>query len=323
MRAAYLFLVALFLSGCTTVEVAVDLAKKLNRDVATVDTPSDDSSGNASVKADPRYKVGDPYEVLGIWYYPERDLGYDETGIASWYGDEFAGRLTANGEIFDPDVISAAHKTLPMPSVVRVINLDNGRALVVRINDRGPFVAGRIIDLSREAARVLGFQKKGIARVRVQILAEESLRLERQAKDGQFPLLGQQQASDMPEVNAASVPKVTLSTSSSSKVQAKTDTESVSSLELFSSSRSTDVITLEPVSTRIYIQVGAFSELSNAESVQSKIEGLGNTLISTFDNDGQLIHRVRIGPILNVQSADETLANVFDKGFKGAKIVLE
>ncbi|NBR40051.1 MAG: SPOR domain-containing protein, partial [Alphaproteobacteria bacterium] len=134
---------------------------------------------------------------------------------------------------------------------------------------------------------------------------------------------GQQQASDMPEVNAATVPKVTLSTSSSSKVQAKTDTESVSSLELFSSSRSTDVITLEPVSTRIYIQVGAFSELSNAESVQSKIEGLGNTLISTFDNDGQLIHRVRIGPILNVQSADETLANVFDKGFKGAKIVLE
>jgi len=98
MRAAYLFLVALFLSGCTTVEVAVDLAKKLNRDVATVDTHSDDTSANASVKADPRYKVGDPYEVLGIWYYPERDLVYDETGIASWYGDEFAGRLTANGE---------------------------------------------------------------------------------------------------------------------------------------------------------------------------------------------------------------------------------
>jgi len=318
MRSVFLFLVLLVISGCTTVEVAVDLAKKLNREEeTTAEAPS------PSVKSDPRYKVGDPYEVLGIWYYPERDLGYDETGIASWYGDEFAGRLTANGEIFDPNIVSAAHKTLPMPSVVRVINLDNGRALVVRINDRGPFVAGRIIDLSREAARMLGFQKKGIARVRVQILAEESLRLERQAKDGQFPLLGQQKASEMPEVNAASVPKVSLSTSSSSKVQAKTDTNSVSSLELFSSSRSTEVIELEPVSTRIYIQVGAFSELSNAESVRSKIEGLGNTLISTFDNDGQLVHRVRIGPILNVQRADETLANVFNEGFKGAKIVLE
>ena len=82
------------------------------------------------VVANPQYKIGEPYEVFGKWYYPERDLRYDKTGIASWYGDEWAGKLTANGEIFDPSLVSAAHKTLPMPSVVRVTNLENGKSLV-------------------------------------------------------------------------------------------------------------------------------------------------------------------------------------------------
>ena len=114
----------------------------------------------------PHYKIGKPYQEFGIWYYPERDLTYDETGLASWYGEETAvfGRLTANGEIFDPKIATAAHKTLPMPSVVRVTNLDNGKSLVVRVNDRGPFAKGRIIDLSREAARLLGFVDQGIAK---------------------------------------------------------------------------------------------------------------------------------------------------------------
>ena len=120
----------------------------------------------------------------------ERNLKYDETGVGSWYGDEFAGRLAANGEIFDPNKVSTAHKTLPMPSVVRVTNLDNGKSLVVRVNDRGPFVSGRIIDLSREAARLIGYKDSGIAKVRVQILAEQSLQLERLARNGEFPESG-------------------------------------------------------------------------------------------------------------------------------------
>ena len=104
------------------------------------------------VVANPRYKIGNPYEIKNIWYYPKRDLTYEETGIASWYGKEFHGKLTANGEIFNKDIISAAHKTLPMPSMVRVTNLDNGNVLNVRINDRGPYIHGRIIDLSEKAA---------------------------------------------------------------------------------------------------------------------------------------------------------------------------
>ena len=198
-----LFAVMIGLSSCTTAELAIDLAKKY-RDKA------DEEVSEINVLAQPHYKVGNPYQIVGKWYYPERDLRYDNTGIASWYGDQFAGKLTANGEIFDPELVSAAHKTLPMPSVVRVTNLDNGKSLVVRINDRGPYVTGRIIDMSRAGARLLGFKDDGIARVRVQLLTEQSLRLERLAKDGQFPLLTDNIELSMPQTVAASKPNVNL-----------------------------------------------------------------------------------------------------------------
>jgi rare lipoprotein A len=112
-------------------------------------------------------KIGKPYQVFGIWYYPSDDRDYDETGVASWYGPGFHALDTANGERYDQDDLTAAHKTLPMPSYVEVTNLENGRKLVVRINDRGPFAKGRIIDLSRRAAQLLGVDKAGTAKVRV------------------------------------------------------------------------------------------------------------------------------------------------------------
>jgi len=116
-------------------------------------------------------KTGKPYKVMGQWYYPLASAAnYDETGVASWYGKKFHGKATANGERYDMHTMSAAHKTLPMPTMVRVTNLDNGRSVVVRVNDRGPFVKSRIIDLSYAAARSLGYDKKGTAHVRVQTL---------------------------------------------------------------------------------------------------------------------------------------------------------
>jgi rare lipoprotein A len=120
-------------------------------------------------------KVGKPYQVGGIWYVPREQPNYDEVGIASWYGQAFHLKATANGERFDMNAVSAAHTTLPLPSMVEVTNLDNGRKLVVRVNDRGPFADNRIIDLSQEAARQLGSDRAGLARVRVRYLGPAPL----------------------------------------------------------------------------------------------------------------------------------------------------
>ncbi len=114
------------------------------------------------------YKVGNPYQIGGITYFPAEDPDYDEIGIASWYGVEFHGKPTANGDTYDMNALTAAHKTLPMPFDVRVTNLENNRSIVLTVNDRGPFVDGRIIDVSRRAAQLLGFYEAGTVRVRVQ-----------------------------------------------------------------------------------------------------------------------------------------------------------
>jgi rare lipoprotein A len=116
------------------------------------------------------YKLGNPYQIAGRWYYPSYDPSYAAVGIASWYGYPFHGRATANGELFDRETLSAAHPTLPLPSIVRVTNLANQRQIELRVNDRGPFVGDRIIDLSQAAARALGFEENGITEVRVEFV---------------------------------------------------------------------------------------------------------------------------------------------------------
>ena len=114
------------------------------------------------------YRVGAPYVVAGRTYVPAEDPNYQAVGLASWYGDDFHGRMTANGEVFDLNGISAAHPTLPLPSYVRVTNLSNGRSIIVRVNDRGPFHGNRIIDVSGRTAHLLGFHASGTAWVRVE-----------------------------------------------------------------------------------------------------------------------------------------------------------
>lgn len=113
------------------------------------------------------YKVGAPYQIAGRWYTPREEPNYDRTGIASWYGDDFHGRKTANGEIYDMRALTAAHPTLPMPSYAWVTSVGSGRTILVRVNDRGPYAQDRIIDLSKASARALGFEGRGLAQVRV------------------------------------------------------------------------------------------------------------------------------------------------------------
>lgn len=130
------------------------------------DMPRDNkipTGANGGVK-----KVGSPYKIAGKTYYPKDERDYDEVGIASWYGKQFHGKLTANGETYNMNALTAAHKTLAMPTFVKVTNLSNKRSIIVRVNDRGPFVGDRIIDMSRRSAQILGFSDQGTTRVRVQ-----------------------------------------------------------------------------------------------------------------------------------------------------------
>src|SRR6266571_2602956 len=121
------------------------------------------------------YRIGKPYTVGGRIYVPEEDTDYREEGMASWYGDDFHGRLTANGEVFDMASLTAAHPTLPMPSYARVTNLSNGKSLVVRVNDRGPYHGNRLIDVSNKAAELLEFKGNGVAKVRVEYVGRAPL----------------------------------------------------------------------------------------------------------------------------------------------------
>ena len=155
----------LIASGCSELNLANHLSKKIIRA---------NKQSNEKIVIEkhikPIYKIGNPYFINGIKYIPKEEKFYIKEGIASWYGPKFDGKLTANGEIFDQYDITAAHKTLPLPSILRVTNLENGRQLLVRVNDRGPFVGDRIIDLSYRSAEILGVIEKGTANVKLELL---------------------------------------------------------------------------------------------------------------------------------------------------------
>lgn len=144
------------------------------------------------------YKIGNPYKVRGKWYYPKENYKYSEIGVASWYGEDFHAKRTANGEKYDMNALTAAHRTLPLPSIVKVTNLQNGRSLVLRVNDRGPYASNRIIDVSKRAAGLLGFQTQGTTKVKVEVLEKESKALK-------AALLG---GKSMPEAIKGNLPKV-------------------------------------------------------------------------------------------------------------------
>ncbi|SHN86788.1 septal ring lytic transglycosylase RlpA family protein [Bradyrhizobium erythrophlei] len=131
--------------------------------------------GDPVPKGGGTYRVGKPYTVAGQLYVPEENVNYRQEGLASWYGDDFHGRQTANGEVFDMTSLSAAHPTLPMPCYARVTNLANGKSLIVRVNDRGPYHANRVMDVSSHAADLLEFKNNGVARVRVEYVGRAPL----------------------------------------------------------------------------------------------------------------------------------------------------
>lgn len=133
------------------------------------------SSESGMTRGGGRYQVGKPYQIKGRWYRPKEDPNYVAEGKASWYGEAFHGRLTANGEVYDMAHLTAAHPTMPLPSYARVTNLENGNSVIVRVNDRGPFVRDRVIDLSKRAAELLEYRHMGVADVRVEYISPAPL----------------------------------------------------------------------------------------------------------------------------------------------------
>jgi rare lipoprotein A len=309
---------ALGLGGCAQTKIAVHAAKQVTRAVAPPSPPPptpDEAVGE--------YKIGEPYEIAGVWYYPKEDPDYDQTGIASWYGHPFHGRSTASGETFDMNRLSAAHKTLPLPTVVTVTNLENGRSLRLRVNDRGPFVHGRIIDVSRRAAQLLGFQRNGTARVRVRVAG---------ASSGGF-ILAKPETPEEERTALAAVPREAVASeplpppqgAAAPQPEAEQPPPRVASAPPQPAPASSGpVLVVLPVRpTQLFIQAGAFSYYDNARRLGSKLSGMGPTVISTTTVGGKRFYRVRIGPLDTLDVADNTLERVIQSGYPGARLVVD
>jgi rare lipoprotein A len=311
--ASYLCVLAvLALVGCTETELVIDQTK----------TVEEAPEGPVT------YKIGNPYQIDGVWYYPKVDYTYDQTGIASWYGPGFDGKATANGETYDQNALTAAHNTLPLPTIVRVTNLENGRAIELRINDRGPFAHGRIIDVSRRAAQLLGFETTGTARVRVEVLEEESRLLAMR--------LGEQPGSDIASPPApAAAPSVAVvavplpdSTGGPATAPAATPTlppsTMASTVTVPPAAPATTTVYQHSVrATEIFIQAGAFVDIQNAERLRQQLSGMGPTELYPVLVGTQRYYRVRMGPIPTVTQADALLERVIAQGHQEARIVVD
>ena len=318
------------LTGCAETEFITHMAKQI----------PDNSQA--------MYKVGKPYSIDGKRYYPKEEVTFSETGIASWYGPNFHGKSTANGEYFDMNQLTAAHRTLQMPSVVRVTNLENGRSLKLKVNDRGPFSKNRVIDVSKRGAELLGFKNKGTARVRIDLLQTESQIVADAARQGRImdvkDAIRIAQSSQMPSVEVASASPqdtvgaqpvygearpVQISSAETLKMVAQQEEpfQNMTAVEPVKVEKiggeSVDIMPVTP--TSLHIQVGAFSVKGNAERLVSLMrQEYGSAHVSEAMVGDKLFYRVRVGPAENTQRADELLNHIWnEKGIKEARIVVE
>ena len=294
------------LASCTTIEVAANLGKKI--------IPKDVKKGSKSI-SNPIYKIGNPYKIQNKTYYPKKNLYYNEKGIASWYGPKFHGKLTANGEIFDQYQMTAAHKTLPMPSVVQVINLENGLSAIVRINDRGPFVNDRIIDLSTESAKKLKLLNRGTGPVRVILLRSESIYLEKLAKAGKFP--------EINEIKKFSTPPIKKPVGVDVKITNIKGKDVSYNPKLDSIKKKIKVLKINDKKFNLWVQIASFSNKKSAIILKNKFNYIKNIKTYKALVNGKNYYRVRIGPYKRVEDANKDFDHLILKGMEGTKIIIE
>ena len=292
-----LLILLLLLQSCTSgIEVAANLGKKYF-------IPNNKKSNSSKAV----FKIGKKYKIKGKYYFPKKDLYYNKTGIASWYGPKFHGKITANGEVYDQYALTAAHRTLPLPSAVKVTNLENNKSIILRINDRGPYVNDRIIDLSSKAADILGLKKKGTGLVRVTILKEKSEILENLAKKGYFPEIKDLPKLELPQVN---VPKI-----NNVKVLG-------SKKKILKNKINYDVKNLNK-EFKIFIKLASFSSLKSAQLMKKKLSYVENVKIyKTMSRDKEFF-QVKAGPFLDVKKVDDLHYLLLKRGMQGAQIVVE
>lgn len=332
-RVVTLAILALGLSGCAEATLFNHTAKSVVRG---------GDSKQSQVGKGGAYKVGNPYQIAGVWYYPKEDPNYDETGIGSWYGEQFHAKTTANGEVFDMNEVTAAHPTLPMPSLVRVTNMENGRAIVVRVNDRGPYVNGRVIDLSRRSAQLLGYDRQGTAKVRVQYVGPAPL----PGGDGNMVASRGTGADERPAaaprggVQAEALPPPPGAKGRSGDV-VQTAPSQPSPMQILQAqnpqgaqTKAGDTVAVADLTQQkvevgparggqIYIQVGAFTQHENAHKLAAQLSSLGPTGVSSTFVNRQEFFRVRLGPFNQVAAADQALQQAINSGQSNARIVVD
>jgi len=251
------------------------------------------------------YKVGGTYVIAGQVYTPEENLRYNESGMASWYGPGFHGRRTANGEAYDQHAMTAAHRTLPMPSVVRVTNLSNGNTVILRVNDRGPFARNRIIDVSRAAAERLDMVKSGVASVRVEILPEESTRVKDIARNGGS--VSEQMAAMRGAPSAPAVAAVPPPPPPPPPPQAVTARPAPAA----------------PAGPGYFVQAGAFTSIDGAERVRASLARFGDGAVSQTSFGPTSLYRVRLGPYASADAAQSAAGRLQQAGYRDARVVNE
>jgi rare lipoprotein A len=259
-----------------------------------------------------RYSVGKPYQVAGKWFTPKAQPGYDRKGAASWYGEEFHRRKTSNGEYFDMAMLTAAHPTLPLPSYARVTNLENGKVIVVRINDRGPFVGTRIIDLSKRSAQALGYLGKGKTNVRVQWI-------------GNAPLNDQGSHLAMMNRKAASGAGMgTLIAAADGPARGDNDDIQVADAE-----PQADVQQVAYDAPKLkkkargeaqIVQVASFADLDAAEQARAQLSAIGPVQVYEWQTADGPLYKVQLGPFLSSIGAEDALDAVRGQGYGKAKL---
>ncbi|MEZ5828805.1 MAG: septal ring lytic transglycosylase RlpA family protein [Hyphomicrobiales bacterium] len=294
--------------------------------------------GQPVPKGGGRYLVGEPYDIAGTTYYPNEDPNYDRTGQASWYGELFHGRYTANGEIYDMDRLSAAHPTLPLPVYAQVTNLNNGRTIIVRVNDRGPFRKDRIIDLSRRSAEALGFRSRGTATVRVKYLGRAPLNGDDSYEQRYLASRGLQRYASTSAPSSGT--KDPIAVASTPAQQGAARPVAMAAIPASPAAGAVGVVKGSPEATgstaplasagpRLVpsagpqIQAGSFKNKDNAERARSVLSPIAPVDVAEVDVGGEIFYRVRVGPFPGQTEAAAALPRVTAAGYRGAKIIMQ